>query len=148
MVPIASFRPFAAVAVAAEHLAVGGDGPPSVAPRRDVVGLHLGKLEVRPAQGADPVLSSGCVSRTRLKAASPCRSADGSSAPCLYVLHSKPLGEAMPDRRIECSVKHSLNIFVRNLVMAHTSPAYERPCLVIAHTSATLFDTAAASVDG
>ena len=46
----------AAVAVAAEHLAVGGDGAAAVAPGRDVVGLHLRKLEMRAAEGTDTVL--------------------------------------------------------------------------------------------
>ena len=49
-------RAFAAVAVAAEHLAVVGDGAAAVAPRRDVVGLHLRKLEMRAAEGTDTVL--------------------------------------------------------------------------------------------
>ncbi len=35
------FSAFPAVAVAAQHLAVLGDGATAVAPRRDVVGLHL-----------------------------------------------------------------------------------------------------------
>ena len=57
--PVASrplLRALAAVAVAAEHLAVGGDGAAAVAPRRDVVGLHLGELEVRAAERADAML--------------------------------------------------------------------------------------------
>ena len=50
------FRAFAPVAVAAEHLAVGGDGAAAVAPWRDVVGLHLRELEMRAAEGTDTVL--------------------------------------------------------------------------------------------
>ena len=46
-----------AVAVAAEHLAVGGDGAAAIAPRGDVVGFHFVQLEVRAAEGTDTVLT-------------------------------------------------------------------------------------------
>ena len=44
------------VAVAAEHLAVFGNGFSAVAPRRDVVGFHLFNLEKVAADGANAVL--------------------------------------------------------------------------------------------
>ena len=51
---LASFSP---VAIAAEHLAVLYDSPPTVAPRGDVVALHELHVKLLATEGADVVLS-------------------------------------------------------------------------------------------
>ena len=52
-----SLCPFAAVAFAAEHLAVLFRGAPAFAPRRDVVALHKRDVELFVAERANVVLS-------------------------------------------------------------------------------------------
>ena len=48
-----SFSSLAAVAVLAKHLEIVQRRMAALGPRRDVVRVHLGQLEVRPAQGTD-----------------------------------------------------------------------------------------------
>ena len=52
-----SFPALPAIAFLAEHLAVFGDGAATEVPRRDVVGFHLGKLEMLSTVGAETHLT-------------------------------------------------------------------------------------------
>ena len=50
------FPALSAVALFAEHLAIFGDGFAAEMPRRDVVGFHLGEVEMLAAVGTDAAL--------------------------------------------------------------------------------------------